>query len=106
MCGNALFAIFGFHAEGESVTKTAELPVDLVTGADSLGWTDARLVRECNNGNQEAWSALIHKYKNLIFSVPVKYGFNRDDAADIFQSVCVELLSQLPTLREPRALPK
>ena len=29
-----------------------------------------------------------------------------DDAADIFQSVCVDLLSDLPQLREPKALPK
>src|SRR6202451_2903042 len=28
------------------------------------------------------------------------------DAADIFQSVCVDLLSELPRLREHRALPK
>jgi len=28
------------------------------------------------------------------------------DASDIFQSVCVDLLSELPRLREPRALPK
>src|SRR5258708_1581200 len=29
-----------------------------------------------------------------------------DDAADIFQAVCLDLLSDLPRLREPRALPK
>jgi RNA polymerase sigma factor (sigma-70 family) len=69
-------------------------------------WTDERLVKECVRGNEEAWSALIDKYKNLIFSIPIKYEFSRDDASDIFQSVCVDLLSELPRLREPRALPK
>jgi len=63
-------------------------------------------VRECRKGNQEAWSALIEKYKNLIFSVPIKFGLSREDAGDIFQAVCVELLSGLEKLREPRALPK
>ncbi|MGB7765652.1 MAG: sigma-70 family RNA polymerase sigma factor, partial [Candidatus Acidiferrales bacterium] len=29
-----------------------------------------------------------------------------DDATDIFQAVCVELLSELPKLRKPKALPK
>jgi RNA polymerase sigma factor (sigma-70 family) len=29
-----------------------------------------------------------------------------DDAADIFQSVCVDLLSDLSKLRQPKALPK
>jgi RNA polymerase sigma factor (sigma-70 family) len=69
-------------------------------------WPDPRLVRECLRGNEEAWSALVDKYKNLIFSIPVKYGFSADDATDIFQSVCLELLSQLPNLRNPQALPK
>ncbi len=69
-------------------------------------WPDSRLVRECLKGNQEAWSALVDKYKNLIFSIPIKYGFSADDATDIFQSVCLELLSQLPKLRNPQALPK
>jgi len=49
---------------------------------------------------------LIDKYKNLIFSIPIKFGLSRDDAADICQAVCVDLLSDLPRLREPRALPK
>lgn len=69
-------------------------------------WTDESLVKACVKGNEEAWSALIEKYKNLIFSIPIKYEFSRDDASDIFQSVCVDLLSELPRLREPRALPK
>jgi RNA polymerase sigma factor (sigma-70 family) len=69
-------------------------------------WPDPRLVRECLKGNDEAWSALVDKYKNLIFSIPIKYGFSADDATDIFQSVCLELLPQLPNLRNPQALPK
>lgn len=68
--------------------------------------SDEQLVRDCIDGKHEAWSCLIDKYKNLIFSVPVKYGFSRDEAADIFQEVCLGLLSELKTLREPRALPK
>src|ERR1700680_4000605 len=67
--------------------------------------SDERLLGRCLKGDQEAWSALIDKYKNLIYSIPVKLGMHQD-AADIFQSVCVELLSELPRLREHRALPK
>jgi RNA polymerase sigma factor (sigma-70 family) len=69
-------------------------------------WPDIRLVKECLQGSEEAWSALIEQYKNLIFSIPIKYGFSADDASDIFQAVCLELLSDLPKLREPKALPK
>ena len=67
-------------------------------------WSDARLVRACLDGDERAWSALIDKYKNLIYSIPIKYGASPDDAGDIFQSVCLELFSQLPNLRKPAAL--
>ncbi|MGB9068309.1 MAG: sigma-70 family RNA polymerase sigma factor [Candidatus Acidiferrales bacterium] len=69
-------------------------------------WPDRRLVSECLKGNDEAWSALIDKYKRLIYSIPVKYGFSPDEATDIFQAVCLELLSELSKLRKPEALPK
>jgi len=69
-------------------------------------WPDERLARECCKGNQAAWAALIEKYKNLIFSVPIKFGLSREDASDIFQAVCLDLLSGLQQLREPKALPK
>jgi RNA polymerase sigma factor (sigma-70 family) len=42
---------------------------------------------------------LVDKYKNLIFSVPLRYGAPPDDAADIFQAVCVELFHELPRVR-------
>ncbi len=69
-------------------------------------WTDSRLVRECLDGNQDAWSALILRYKNLFFSIPLRYGLSRDEATDIFQTVCTGLISELPRLRKPGALQK
>jgi RNA polymerase sigma factor (sigma-70 family) len=69
-------------------------------------WNDTRLVKECLRGNEEAWSLLIDKYKALIYSIPVKYGLPSQEAADVFQATCAELLLRLPDLREPRALPK
>jgi RNA polymerase sigma factor (sigma-70 family) len=66
-------------------------------------WKDDRLVKACLNGDERAWSALIAKYKNLIFSIPVKYGAGPEDAADIFQAVCMEVFTELPRLRDPGA---
>jgi RNA polymerase sigma factor (sigma-70 family) len=68
-------------------------------------WTDERLVRGCLDGDEQAWSALLEKYKNLIYSIPVKLGMY-EEAPDIFQSVCLDLLADLPKLKKPRALPK
>jgi len=65
---------------------------------------DDLLVQECLKGSEEAWSALIDKYKNLIFSIPIKYGFSRDEATEIFQAVWLSVLEELSQLREPRAL--
>ena len=67
--------------------------------------SDERLVALCLKGDQQAWADLVDKYKNLIYSIPIKLGMY-DEAADIFQSVCLDLLSDLPKLREPKALPK
>lgn len=67
--------------------------------------SDERLVADCLKGNQQAWAALVDKYKNLIYSIPIRLGMY-DDAADIFQAVCLDLLSDLPRLRKPQALPK
>jgi RNA polymerase sigma factor (sigma-70 family) len=69
-------------------------------------WTNARIVRGCVEGNEEAWDAFLDKYKNLIFSIPIKYGFSPEDAADIFQAVCLDAIAELSKLREPDALPK
>lgn len=69
-------------------------------------WDDASLVKECLAGKEEAWSSLIEKYKALIYSIPIKYGLSREEAADVFQATCLELLARLPDLRKPQALPK
>jgi RNA polymerase sigma factor (sigma-70 family) len=71
---------------------------------DSLWADDAKVIEKCLRGDDAAWTVLLSKYKNLIFSIPIKYGFSRDESADIFQSVCLDLLYELKHLREPKAL--
>jgi RNA polymerase sigma factor (sigma-70 family) len=81
-----------------------ETGVESRVGTPGITWTDDRLVRACLDGNDQAWAALIEKYKNLIYSVPLKYGTSPSDAADVFQSVCLKLYSELPKLRQSAAL--
>ena len=81
-----------------ALTKTERKP--------GSAWDDTRLVKECLAGNEEAWSQLIDKYKALIYSIPVKYNLPPHEAADVFQWTCMELLTRLPELRKPQALPK
>ncbi len=66
-------------------------------------WSDEDLIRECLDGEDSAWSALIEKYKNLVYSAPVKYRMSPEDAADIFQSVWLEAYKEMGKLRSPGA---
>ena len=67
--------------------------------------SDRELVASCLSGDEQAWSELIDRYHRLIFSIPLKQGLSRDEAADIFQAVCLDLVAELPRLRDPQALP-
>jgi RNA polymerase sigma factor (sigma-70 family) len=77
--------------------------ISIPAPSDSVA-EDARLVQECLNGDEKAWNRLIDKYKRLIYSVPVKYRMSPDDAADIFQNVCVDLFTNLSKLRKVESL--
>jgi RNA polymerase sigma factor (sigma-70 family) len=66
--------------------------------------SDRELVEACLAGEAQAWEALLEKYKKLIYSVPLRYQLSPDDAADIFQSVCLDLYRELPGLRSADAV--
>ena len=61
---------------------------------------DPELISLCLNGDAQAWEALIRRYKRLIYSIPVRFGFQTADASDVFQSVCVKMLEHLRTLKD------
>jgi RNA polymerase sigma factor (sigma-70 family) len=82
--------------------KFAIEPRDVISPIKSED--DSRIVKDCLSGSEEAWTALIEKYKRLIFSIPVKYGLDREQAADIFQSVCLELFCELRNVRSVESL--
>lgn len=67
--------------------------------------TDTELVSACLAGDQQAWNELVDRYSRLIYSIPLRQGLSREDAADVFQAVCLDLVAELPRLRDPQALP-
>jgi len=83
-------------ASPESLPALPEVPATVVE--------DEELVRGCLLGDQRSWEKLVHKYKGLIYSITFKYRALPEDAADIFQSVCVELFNSMPRLRNAGAL--
>jgi len=70
----------------------------------SKEWSNARLVEECVRGNERAWYLLVDRYKNLVYSIPLRYKAPPPDAADIFQAVCLDLFNELPRIRDAEAL--
>ena len=67
-------------------------------------WSNTRLVAACLTGDERAWAVLLERYKNLVYSIPLRYGVPHQDAADIFQAVCLDLYNELPRLRDAEAL--
>jgi RNA polymerase sigma factor (sigma-70 family) len=61
---------------------------------------DRELIAACLDGDQDAWAALLTRYQRLIYSIPIRARLSADDAADIFQSVCLKLYEKLSTLRD------
>ena len=61
--------------------------------------SDRELLVACLKGDTAAWEALVVRYQRLIYSIPIKIGLSPNDAADVFQSVCLKLLESLSTLR-------
>jgi len=62
--------------------------------------TDPELVAMCLRGDAQAWEALIMRYRRLVYSVPVRFGFTSADAADVFQAVCLKLIEHLHELKD------
>ena len=51
------------------------------THGPNPAWDDEDLVAECLRGNEQAWAAVVDKYKNLVYSVPLRYNMSPQDAA-------------------------
>lgn len=66
--------------------------------------TDGALVRACRDGDGRAWDTLVGRYERLVFSVALRNGLEREDAADVTQEVFVALLDALDSLRDDTRL--
>jgi RNA polymerase sigma factor (sigma-70 family) len=63
------------------------------------------LVIRARNGDRQAWDALVERYAPLIWSNCRRYRLGGADADDVGQSVWLQLVEHLGTLRDPAALP-
>jgi RNA polymerase sigma factor (sigma-70 family) len=63
------------------------------------------LVTRASHGDQRAWDHLVERYAPLVWSVCRRYQLSRADADDVHQTVWLQLVSRLDTIRDPDALP-
>ena len=62
--------------------------------------SDAELIQACLDGNGDAWEVLVNRYRCLIYSIPFKWGLQREDAMEIFQAVWLDCFQELRSLRD------
>ena len=63
------------------------------------------LVTRAGNGDKQAWDALVERYAPLIWSICRRHGLGRADASKVGQSMWLQLVDQLRTVRDPAAIP-
>ncbi len=78
--------------------------VDGLVPAPAPPETDGELLHACRDGNELAWDRLVGRYERLVFSVALRNGLNRDDAADVTQQTFLDLLQSIDSLRDDERL--
>lgn len=63
------------------------------------------LVTGAREGDQGCWSELVSRHQPIIDASCRRYRLSREDAADVSQTVWLQLTCHLDAIREPRALP-
>jgi RNA polymerase sigma factor (sigma-70 family) len=63
--------------------------------------SDADLLMACQQGEEDAWGALVGRYERLVYTIPYRYGLTPSEVSDVFQSVWLALLRNLGSLRQP-----
>ena len=64
------------------------------------------LVKRCIKRDSHAWSRLVERFQNLVYSIPRRYGLNEEDANDVFQTTFQALLRNLDRIESAKTLPK
>lgn len=66
--------------------------------------SDARLIQQCLQGDEDAWDRLLRRYGGLVYSTALRCGLSHDDAADVLQLVSMAMLEHLADLRDTTRL--
>ena len=60
---------------------------------------DPTLVGLCRTNHPDSWAVLVERYNRLVISIARRYDLSGDDAHDVAQSVWLNVVNALPTLK-------
>src|SRR5262249_62021216 len=63
------------------------------------------LVVRATEGEQTAWDEIVERFAPLVWSICRRFRLSEADTYDVGQNVWLRLVEDLPSLREPAALP-
>jgi len=66
--------------------------------------SDEALIQACLDGCELAWHELVERYARLVYSVPVRYRLQFDEAEEVCQRTFAILFRRLQTVRDPDRL--
>jgi RNA polymerase sigma factor (sigma-70 family) len=66
--------------------------------------SDAELLERVRNGDERAWTTLVHRHNRRLWAVARAHGIDREQAADVVQTVWLNLMNGVDTIRTPAAL--
>jgi RNA polymerase sigma factor (sigma-70 family) len=104
--GGYMDTFASYSGNGDISVKTADggrLRMISVRG-EALAPSDLELLSACRAGDQGAWELLVERYERLVFSVALRNGVTREEAADITQMTFIALLESIGKLREDQRL--
>ena len=70
----------------------------------SVAESDRDLILRCRQGSAGAWHQVLNRYERLVYSIPLRYGLSRDDAADVAQITFTILIQNMGNLAEDSRL--
>lgn len=77
------------------LNATDEMATEKSTASDFIA-DDLRLVQEFKDGNESAFTQLVHRYQQQVFNLVFHYTGNKDDVEDLAQEVFMKVFMHLP----------
>jgi RNA polymerase sigma factor (sigma-70 family) len=65
---------------------------------------DLELIERCLAGRQDAWDALLRRYRSLVYSIILRSGGVSGEEDDVFQAVWLDVYNQLDRLKSSASL--